>query len=317
MSTNQPTAVRGRNPASKPLKASSTAATTTTSKPSRTPSANSTVSATSDAAGESSSAPRTPSRGSESGRMKVTKLSSTTVTLPTTWAQKTPASEPPKIEEQPQTRTSDPLQIAAQMYPWSFMTSTLDACFKNAEAAATNDLETRAKELDAEEAKIADQRERFEAERAIGILHELGSEAFANEAPAVMQLFYSHGISCDRIETEALKLSAQSPSDTNEDEPLKVYNDMLDSLEALQKEATNLESLITKLTNTPSTTTTVEGNTPIVDGYSPQSQIIGVFAACLPILRARIANLSLAQELIDGILENASLRLRMESMGIV
>ena len=45
-------------------------------------------------------------------------------------------SEAP-IEEQPQTRTSDPLQIAAQLYPWSFMTSTLDACFKNAESAAT------------------------------------------------------------------------------------------------------------------------------------------------------------------------------------
>ena len=45
-----------------------------------------------------------------------------------------------------------------------------------------------------------------------------------------MQLFHSHGISCDRIETEALKLSAHGPSNLNEDEPLKVYNDMLDSL---------------------------------------------------------------------------------------
>lgn len=51
---------------------------------------------------------------------------------------------------------------------------------------------------------------------------------FANEAPAVMQLFHSHGISCDRIETEALKLSAHEPS--NPGEPLKVYNDMLESL---------------------------------------------------------------------------------------
>jgi hypothetical protein len=140
------------------------------SKPSRTASVHST---TKDAAGKTSSVSRTPSKSSDSGRIKVTKLSSTTVTLPTTWAQKTPTP----IEEQPQTRTSDPLQIAAQIYPWSFMTSTLDACFKNAEAAATNDLETRTKELDVEEAKIADQRERFEAERAIAILHELGSQA--------------------------------------------------------------------------------------------------------------------------------------------
>ena len=139
-----------------------------------------------------------------------------------------------------------------------------------------------------------------------------------------MQLFHSHGMSCDRIETEALKLSAHEPSNPNEDEPLKVYNDMLESLgrfciilqnrsqnrtnitEALQKEARNLESLIIKLTNTPN-----EDETSVV-----HSQIAGVFAACLPILHARIANLSLAQELVDSILENTSLSLRMESMGI-
>ena len=45
-----------------------------------------------------------------------------------------------------------------------------------------------------------------------------------------MQLFYSHGISCDRVETEALKLSTHGPSNPDEGEPLKVYNDMLDSL---------------------------------------------------------------------------------------
>lgn len=90
--------------------------------------------------------------------------------------------------------------------------------------------------------------------------------------------------------------------------------------EALQKEATNLQSLLTKLTNTTTTEEPTDGNAAsptIVDASSPHSQIVGVFAACLPILRARIANLSLAQELIDGVLENASLSLRMESMGLV
>jgi hypothetical protein len=53
---------------------------------------------------------------------------------------------------------------------------------------------------------------------------------FANEAPVVMQLFHSHGISCDRIETEALKLSSHEPSNQSKDEPLKLYNDMLESL---------------------------------------------------------------------------------------
>lgn len=73
-----------------------------------------------------------------------------------------------------------------------------------------------------------------------------------------------------------------------------------------------------KLTNPPSTATTEdERNKTTADTFSPHSQITGVFAACLPILRARIANLALAQELIDGGLENASLSLRMESMGLV
>jgi hypothetical protein len=163
---------------------------------------------------------------------------------------------------------------------------------------------------------------------------------FANEAPAVMQLFHSHGISCDRIETEALKLTTHGPVNPNEDEPLKVYNDMLDSLgkffipstpitrtnnfaEALQKEAGDLQSLIIKLTNTPVATTQEildEKNTKsptTVDASLPHSQITAVFAACLPILRARSANLALAQELVDAGLENASLSLRMESMGLV
>jgi len=229
------------------------------------------------------------------------------VTLPTTWGPKIPTS----IEEQPQRLTSDSLQIAAQIYPWSFMTSTLDACFKNAEVTSTNDLESRGKELDSEEAKIADQRERFEAERAIGVLHELECQTFANEAPAIMQQFFSHGVSCDRIETEALKLSTHGAPNSNEDEPLKIYSDMLESLEGLQKEARNLQSLIIKLTNTID-----EMNTATLDAFSPHSQITGVFAACLSILRARIANLTLAQELVDGGLENASLSLRMESMGL-
>lgn len=32
--------------------------------------------------------------------------------------------------------TSDPLQVAAQTYPWLYMNSTLDACFADAEKTA-------------------------------------------------------------------------------------------------------------------------------------------------------------------------------------
>lgn len=66
-----------------------------------------------------------------------------------------------------------------------------------------------------------------------GTIYSAYNLQFANEAPAIMQLFHSHGISCDRIETEALKLSAHnepSESNPNKDEPLKLCNDMLESL---------------------------------------------------------------------------------------
>lgn len=47
------------------------------------------------------------------------------------------------------------------------------------------------------------------------------------------------------------------------------------------------------------------------------AQILGVFKACLPVLRARITNLSMAQELVDGAREKTSISLRMESLGLL
>jgi len=200
------------------------------------------------------------------------------------------------------------------------MTSTLDACFKDAEAAATADLGTRAAQLSAEESEIADQRSRLEAERSVEFFDELASDPFTKDAPAIMQSFHSHGNACTRIETEALKLAMRDAPGEPEDEPLKVYHDMLHNLEELQDEATRLQDSITQLTQTPVPTTAVpdgdNADSNAEDASSARSQVNGVFAACLPVLRARIANLSMAQELIDSALENVSLGLRMESMGL-
>lgn len=201
------------------------------------------------------------------------------------------------------------------------MSSTLDACFKGAEAAATNELETHAKELEAEESEVADQRDRLEADRAIDFFDELGSDAFATEAPAIMQLFHSHGESCTRIENDALKLANHAFPDPAGEDPLKVYNDMLNDLEELQNEAAELQNSILKLTEGSSTTTMAAQEpreaTKAREESSARSQVSGLFVACLPVLRARIANLSMAQDLIDSALENVSLSLRMESMGIL
>lgn len=152
-----------------------------------------------------------------------------------------------------------------------------------------------------------------------------------------MQSFHTHGDACTRIENEALKLAMRDAPEEPEDEPLKVYQDMLHDLgtfstiaghrfdlfmktiEGLQDEATRLQDSITKLTQMSPSTDKSEGgseSSTAEDVSSARSQVNGVFAACLPVLRARIANLSMAQELVDSALENVSLGLRMESMGL-
>jgi len=82
-------------------------------------------------------------------------------------------------------------------------------------------------------------------------------------------------------------------------------------VEELQAEASDLESSILKLTS--STPTNDDAAT---EPSSARGQIIGVIAACLPVLHARIANLTMAQDLIDSAQENLSISLRMESLGL-
>ncbi|KAH9482336.1 hypothetical protein JR316_0004434 [Psilocybe cubensis] len=323
------TASRGRNAVSKPLSESAMGSSSKSkptasrsgsaaSKLSRAPSATSISSKAS--IGVSTPTGKANRAPSETG-FKVTKLSSTTVTLQSTWSPK-PLSDPPAISppvgDPSTTKTTDPLQVASQVYPWTYMSSTLDACFNAAEASATNAIETRAKELAAEESEIFEQLDRMDSERSIEFYDGLGTDVFATEAPAIMKLFHSNGDACNRIELEALTLVSRDTPDPPEDEPLKVYQDMLRDLEQLHAEATSLQSSIINLTK-PLENNTDEGDDESAndgDVSSARSQVNGVFSACLPVLRARLANLSMAQDLIDSALENVSLGLRMESMGL-
>lgn len=105
------------------------------------------------------------------------------------------------------------------------------------------------------------------------------------------------------------------------------------TIEELQNEATNLQNSITQLTEralaTPDKSEKAldeggngssgslnphDANNPEVN--AARQQIINVFTACLPVLKARVANLSMAQDLVDSALENKRLSLQMESMGI-
>jgi hypothetical protein len=52
------------------------------------------------------------------------------------------------------------------------------------------------------------------------------------------------------------------------------------------------------------------------DEEDARVHVHAIFSSCGPVLNARIANLTLAQELVDTALQNVTLGLRMESMGI-
>lgn len=67
------------------------------------------------------------------------------------------------------------------------------------------------------------------------------------------------------------------------------------------------------------TQTTIEfddGDKPASPKHAAHSELKRVFAACMPVLRARVANLTMAQDLIDSAQENISISLRMENLGI-
>lgn len=159
-----------------------------------------------------------------------------------------------------------------------------------------------------------------------------------------MQMFLSHGDACTRVEAEALQLATHGASEPDEDAPLRVYIDMLDSLgenishpkpylhicmcisftEELHTEAVELESSILRLISPPSPSPEdagaelgVGGPADVETANAARSQILGVFSACLPVIRARMSNLTMAQDLIDGAQENLSISLRMESLGLL
>ncbi|KAF8827255.1 hypothetical protein HHX47_DHR5000511 [Lentinula edodes] len=192
----------------------------------------------------------------------------------------TTTSIPSSDDAKPNT-TSDPLQVAAQQYPWMYMASTLDACFEDAEEVAEKNIQTRSEELDKQEASSSDQQTRTEAERLIEFYGELSSDKvsqiillrtpihkartsqFAKDAPKIMQNFLSHGDACTEIETEALRIASQDLNNIDFDivdimGPLREYNDVLDRLGTLQMEAFELESAMLRLT--VSTTTTAESS---------------------------------------------------------
>ncbi|KAJ3798968.1 hypothetical protein GGU11DRAFT_862319 [Lentinula aff. detonsa] len=238
--------------------------------------------------------------------------------------------------------------VAAQHYPWMHMASTLDACFKDAEETAKKDIKARSDALDTLEANISDERTRSEAERLIEFYGELSSDRFVKDAPKIMQSFLSHGDACTEIEAEALRIASQDLSNIDFDTmdimvPLREYNDVLDRLGTLQMEVFALESAILRLTvsttessseksafmsdesddppTTPQSSAEINDNAPNIPDSTAQSaaarsQIAPVFKACLPIIRARGQNITMAQQLVEGAKQNLSMTVHLQSLGL-
>ncbi|KAF8638598.1 hypothetical protein AX17_002139 [Amanita inopinata Kibby_2008] len=194
------------------------------------------------------------------------------------------------------TRTSEPRDLGdSDSNLWLHMTTLLESCFNT-----SNKLE-------------------FEDEPT-------NSDDILVDAPRIMQGFLSHGDACTRIEVEALDLVSNGPSTPDEDEPLRVYNEMLNDLELLQEKAVSLESSISRLAgihrdeNEATDIPDKDKDSGPTDHPSAaavaHAELRRVFAACLPVLRARIENLTMAQDLLDSAQENLSLKLRMEDLGI-
>ncbi|KAJ7246601.1 hypothetical protein B0H12DRAFT_759645 [Mycena haematopus] len=208
--------------------------------------------------------------------------------------------------------TTDSLQVAAQIYPWIYMTSTLEACFKSAETAAEKDLAAREAELAEEESEVSDQRVRLEAERQIEFYEELSTDKFATAAPSIMQAFIAHGDACTLLEAEALQLATgrNAPAEDDYYSPMRPYNSLLEKLEERQREQSELHASIVALTQDDGANTSEEDT----DQPSARTQMMHVFSACLPVLQARAANLQMAHELLEGAKENLAMSIHLESL---
>ncbi|KIK64778.1 hypothetical protein GYMLUDRAFT_240737 [Collybiopsis luxurians FD-317 M1] len=152
------------------------------------------------------------------------------------------------------TNTNINTDSTTQQYSWVYMTSTLDACFKEAEHAAQNDLKTHSEELDEEQETISDQQVWYEAEREIQFYNELASDKVTNLVSFMLMMLTAQLISTYVLEAQALSISIASKDLSGSeidydsmDLMLREYDDVLDRLGSLLMETFELESAILRL----------------------------------------------------------------------
>lgn len=139
-----------------------------------------------------------------------------------------------------------------------------------------------------------------------------------------MQSFLRNGETCEKVITEALRVSTQDCSRIDYSAPIQLHNSILDKLgehlrqrildyrlqhlrvvqsEIARTEAIQLETLISGL---------MDGKNILAD-----SPLTSIFGACLPVVRVRSANLAIARDLIESSKANLGMHLQIESLRLI
>ncbi|KAH8806713.1 hypothetical protein DL96DRAFT_1717671 [Flagelloscypha sp. PMI_526] len=235
------------------------------------------------------------------------------------------------------------VQVAAQEYPWLYMTSSLDKCFgdsegpvlpadqpkelqddepENSDSAVVSDEPTTADSVP----DPADISEPFQAAQSIEFYDDLDSDKFASEGPKIIQAFLVHEKSSTEAEHNALSIAS---SDVSSHPTSDVFDTLITQIDQLVQESRDLEDAVRAflhaampLEDDPIAQFVARvqaEEAPPVGGKEEDKQfgramILHVFTSTLPVLKARGANLGMALELVQGAKESWVMERRLEEL---
>ncbi|KAF4575223.1 hypothetical protein EYR40_005039 [Pleurotus pulmonarius] len=226
------------------------------------------------------------------------------------------ASKQPQGEDKSASAASDPLQIAAQLYPWMYMTSTLEASMKEAEASVQAAFEAKERELVEQEAEISDQRIRFELERVLALYEELGKPEMLEVLPSILNSFATHGRKCEDLATRATRLAASASGIEHLDylAPVAAYNNLLDEIDTTYNQGTALHSSLSKLASQYSGNSSDSSDAHEAHRDEPRLRMTAAFNAMLTVVQARNANLATAKDLVNVLRQNVRAQVKLASL---
>ncbi|KDQ29614.1 hypothetical protein PLEOSDRAFT_1103625 [Pleurotus ostreatus PC15] len=210
------------------------------------------------------------------------------------------ASKQSHGDDKSPSQASDPLQIAAQLYPWMYMTSTLEASMEDAEASVQAAFEAKERELAEQEAELSDRRIRFELERVLVLYEELGKPEMLEVLPSILDSFATHGLKCEELAAKATQLAMSASGIEHLDylTPMAAYNDLLGEIGTAHSQGTALHASLFKLA---SQNHDRSSPTNARDMYwdAPRLRMTAAFSAMSTVVQTRNANLATAKDLIS------------------